>query len=539
MGGVVQLLSPEPWDEDAERAGARLFGGWNSADDGRTLRAEGATQGERAALAGGATWQSYSDRRVGGGDKIANSEWESRAADLRLGLRQGTAADWLFAVQWLEQPSTPRVDELVPGYGQDTPPSEVYQFEPNARGFLHARYRRSTELPWIGDLEVHLARQVITDDRVTQDYGASIRNSEENESTLDGLTAQFVSTLAADWTLAWGLEFYRDTVRSARQATDVDTGSGIAVRPRFPDHSSMDSDAVFATVGWKPVSTLEIDAGLRYSAFDIALPAEVDVNAVALSPEDLTGDLRALLDLGDGWRLVANVSRGFRPPNVFDLGTLGPRPGNRYNVANPNLGPETVWSYDAGLKFASDTLQAELFGFYLDYRDRITSVPTGEITPDGRVVVRSENRAEVRLYGFEGGLRWRSADSLDLFAVLNWTEGEEVNEFGPDTPADRIPPINGQLGLVWRPRERLDGEPFLQFAARQDRLSLRDITDPRINPEGTPGWVTLNLHLLWRLDERYTLGLNLDNLTDENYREHGSGIDARGHNLGLWLDARF
>ena len=27
--------------------------------------------------------------------------------------------------------------------------------------------------------------------------------------------------------------------------------------------------------------------------------------------------------------LVANIGRGFRPPNVFDLGTLGPRPGNR------------------------------------------------------------------------------------------------------------------------------------------------------------------------------------------------------------------
>jgi outer membrane receptor protein involved in Fe transport len=51
--------------------------------------------------------------------------------------------------------------------------------------------------------------------------------------------------------------------------------------------------------------------------------------------------------------------------------------------------------------------------------------------------------------------------------------------------------------------------------------------------------VTTNLHLEWQLDERYRLGLNLDNLTDKNYREHGSGIDARGRNFGLWLDALF
>ena len=44
----------------------------------------------------------------------------------------------------------------------------------------------------------------------------------------------------------------------------------------------------------------------------------------------------------DGLRLLANIGRGFRPPNIFDLGTLGSRPGNRFNVPNPDLDPEAL-----------------------------------------------------------------------------------------------------------------------------------------------------------------------------------------------------
>jgi outer membrane receptor protein involved in Fe transport len=33
--------------------------------------------------------------------------------------------------------------------------------------------------------------------------------------------------------------------------------------------------------------------------------------------------------------------------------------------------------------------------------------------------------------------------------------------------------------------------------------------------------------------------MRLENLADKNYREHGSGIDAPGRNLGIWFNAQF
>lgn len=71
---------------------------------------------------------------------------------------------------------------------------------------------------------------------------------------------------------------------------------------------------------------------------------------------------------------------------------------------------------------------------------------------------------------------------------------------------------------------------FVAFAAAQDRLSERDLTDPRIDPEGTPGWATVNLRAGWQATDHLRLRLAVENVLDSNYRAHGSGMDAAGVN---------
>ena len=196
-----------------------------------------------------------------------------------------------------------------------------------------------------------------------------------------------------------------------------------------------------------------------------------------------------------------------------------------------------MWSYDLGFKTRSGNLHAEAFLFYTDYEDKITTVPTGSMTADGRVVVRGENRNEVRIYGLEAGLRWRPGPQRELYAVLNYTRGEEEDATGT-FPADRIPPLNGKLGMLFT-RDNLVLEPFLLFAGRQNRLNPRDVRDPRINAAGSPGWLTLNLLARWHYNDRTELGLRLENLADKHYREHASGVDAPGLNAGIWISYQF
>ena len=542
MGGVVQVLSAEPGFSGSDWQGeGRIYGSFNSVDSSLVARVQAAAGRDGSALSGGLTYHNHSDRSVGGSDDEIPSAYTVRAADVKWRQALGTSAEIMLSAQHLEQPSTPRVDELLTGFGQDHPSSKQYVFTPNRRNFLHARYRLQSDSTWFNRFEAHLARQIITDDRLTQDYRNPEFVQEFNQSKLDGLTLQFNSPWSRALSvheIVWGFEFYRDEVSSSRIRTDSRDGTSNRDRGRFPDQSSMDSAALYAANQWR-WNSLTVHTGLRYSWFEIFLPATDELAAVRLKPDELTGDIHLNYEFKPGLHLVSNVGRGFRPPNIFDLGTLGPRPGNRFNIPNADLKPESVWSYDLGIKSVGGHWEAELFLFYSDYRDKISSRFSGDLTADGRFIVHSDNLNEAQLWGVESGIRYLFNDAFEIYAVVNYTHGEESDADGLTVPADRIPPLNGRVGFTFNPGHRLRLEPYVDFAGEQDRLSPRDASDPRINPAGTPGWATFNLLLSWQASQVLELGLRLENLADKNYREHGSGIDAAGRNLGFWFNLLF
>ena len=98
-------------------------------------------------------------------------------------------------------------------------------------------------------------------------------------------------------------------------------------------------------------------------------------------------------------------------------------------------------------------IEGELIGYYSDYRDKITSVLTGEVTPSGRLVVQSRNAASLRLYGAEFAYRQEISPTLSWRTQLTWTRGEE-RLAGDSYPADRIPPLNGSVGAGLEPCAR-------------------------------------------------------------------------------------
>ncbi len=55
----------------------------------------------------------------------------------------------------------------------------------------------------------------------------------------------------------------------------------------------------------------------------------------------------------------------------------------------------------------------------------------------------------------------------------------------------------------------------------------------------TPGWATLGVRGTYALADRQTLVFALSNLTDTNYRMHGSGFDAMGINLSMAYSVSF
>jgi outer membrane receptor protein involved in Fe transport len=424
---------------------------------------------------------------------------------------------------------TPRIDELVPGFGETEPSSSEFWFSPNDRVFAHIRHEREDWI-WDADWRFDLGWQRIVDDRTSRDYQSTIRRYEENRSDLFGITASANrETDNGSWIA--GVEIYHDDVASRRVEEDILTGSRQQVASRFPDGSTMDQAALYGNYLRDIGDRHTLSGGLRYSVIVTELPQVGVVPGVSVDQDDVSADLGWVFDATDSLQVTANLGYGFRAPNVFDLGTLGERPGNRFNIPNPDLESERITQFDVGLRHRGSRVDIDAAVFALHYIDRITSVSTGATTPDGRDITQSRNVDNADIVGVEIGGVWRISDSLEGNAVLNYVRGEQSDEGGADVPGDRIPPVNGRIGLSYRFSESLELEPFAMFAAEQDRLSPRDVRDPRVDPDGTPGWITLNIRAVYDLNDAWRMTASVENLFDERYRVHGSGIDAPGRNL--------
>jgi len=555
MGGVINVITPVPrFATERWQLHGQALGQFSSADTGWVNRVS--LQGGKTGvgLSGGFTYQDHNDLRGGGDTGVQRpSGYTVYAGDGTVFLERGRH-DLLLSFQYLQQPKTPRFDELVPGFGQTQPSSAVFFFEPNDRLFLHARYRLRNPVPLVDRLEFNIAFQEINDDRRTRGFTSMREDRERNGDSLIGLTLQLTSQWR-DWmTFTYGGEIYLDEVRSSRTGRDINTGATSILQSRFADGSSVNSFGLYVQDEIRLYPRLTAILGLRFSYFDVDIPqADRGEGAEAhLSPSDLTGSVGLVYHLTPAVNLVTNFGRGFRVPNVFDLSTLGPRAGNRFSIPNPNLTPEEVFTVDAGVKVKLARFAGEIFGFYSDYRNKIEDNLTGECFRDGvgivppaqcqttdRLVVQSQNLNTVTLYGVEVGGRLQMLDNLDAYGTLTYTWAEEEFRDNTIVPADRIPPLNGQLGLFYRPIPRLWVEPFVRFAGRQGRLSDRDRVDPRINPDGTAGWMTANIRRGWDISENFRARLAVENLLDHSYREHGSGINAPGINAIISLEARF
>lgn len=198
------------------------------------------------------------------------------------------------------------------------------------------------------------------------------------------------------------------------------------------------------------------------------------------------------------------------------------------------------------------------------------------------VFVRT-NAAKVRMRGLEGSFAARLRRDLTLNSNMFYVHGKDLRTGLPPSLENGIPPATGYAGVRWD-RSRGWIELYSNLAAPQRRFSDNDISQARIGglrtrdeiagffnggavarglvrngillPTGetlaqvqlrllgpglqpntlfskNPGFSLLNLRGGFRIGERSSVTLFLENVLDKNYRTMGSGIDGPGTNAAV------
>jgi hemoglobin/transferrin/lactoferrin receptor protein len=554
IGGTVNALSKSRRDfgKGFDWDGGTYYR-YASGEDSHMGRAEfsASVQDDFGVHVGGSI-KDFGDLR--GGDAVGlqpqtgYSEWD---LDFKLSYRVTDHSHLVYAHQSVRLDDAWRTHSTIYGIPWEgtSQGSDLKRAFDQGRDLDYLQYQVENLEAFVEDMHFSLSRhhQDEAEDRIRS-------NSTRQIQTVDvetlGLCAQLESpSPVGRW--VYGAEYYRDWVNSSYRGYDA-RGNLTSVRVQGPvaDDATYDLVGVFAEDQIPLFAErlhLYIGGRYNYAAVDankIRDPSTGATFSLADSWQTLVGSGRALyhVDAEQHLALFAGASQGYRAPNLSDLTRWDADWGQE--IPSPGVQPEHFLSLEAGGRLNFERFQFEAVYFHTLIDEMIVRVPTGEYA--GTVpIVTKENSGEGYVHGIEltGGVRLHP--DVTLWANFTWMRGElETPTLGGRTvtePVSRLMPATVNSGLRWRhPKGRVWAEFASTFAERQDRLASNDLLDTqRIPPGGTPGYGVYHLRAGWNPCNFATLSAALENLTDEDYRIHGSGINEPGRNFVITAEFRF
>lgn len=529
MGGTIQVLTRAPkFSADKWTFGGSAFAKYWSDDMEKTGRAELELSGKNAAFLAGFDYKDFGDLVAGGNlGTLAPSAYTEQAADFKSLFKLGSKGLLTLAYNGVFQQDVGRYDQVAQrGFA-------FWQFNPQTRQLGYARYQlqgNDTFKEW----NVTASWQNWVEGREFRRENSNSQREEEDAVRTYGLVLESIAQLASNWQMVSGIEFYHDVIDSKGQDRNIETNAITPRRGLYPEDSQASNAAVFTahTFDW---NRLSLNVGARFNYFSLQV-IDATFGDTEINPTALVGNISARYGLSETQAVTASVNTGFRSPNINDVSTFG---SFDFGIETPSAGLESekTLTFEVGYKVKMPLLTANLAAYHTrltNLIDRVRSTFNGQATYEGQDVYKKENVAESYVQGLEFDSDFRIANNLSLFTSLIYTYGQNTSN---DEPMRRIPPLNGRVALSYRSNAWF-GQAEWWFAGEQNRLAGGDKSDHRINPNGTPAWNVLNVKAGYQV-QRFSLNIGLQNLLDEAYRIHGSGVDGIGRSVWVSGEVRF
>jgi hemoglobin/transferrin/lactoferrin receptor protein len=549
LGGTINIITRKgEAGADAKQIRGRVSGRYSSADGALGGRAEARGRLDRLRYLVGATYRSSDDVR-GGGDvgtqQATGYDEQAGNALLEYSIAQDRTLSFSYVV--LDEQHVPRTDRVTAGTNLkfDFHPQRLQLASLAYQDLALGRIYDSLKLTAFWNRQDE-GRQEVRPNRPREE------RQFDDRDTMYGVNLELSQSFGNSHRLLYGADFSTEDILSRRNDVNLDTHAISPKRGNFTDGASYDSLAVYVQDHAEPVKWLTVIAGARYNYYSVKGSEKSTVGTLALDTSDshLTGTINAIAHAGHGLNVVLNATSGYRALNIEDISVFDERTEGT-EIPNAGLKPERIAMYEAGLKYSS----AKVTGLAFVYRSQLSDVlvraagtyaglaffdlnASGVQDKGEANVLQRQNIGEATIQGVELEARYRPWPELTLFGNYTTTKGDDELS---DVPLARIPPAYGTLGARWLSSRRFKPwvELVLQLASAQRRLNPNDISDTRIGPKGTDGFTVLTLRGGCAISERLRAVIAGENLADEKYKYHGSGVYRPGRQIVVGVEAGF
>ncbi len=404
-----------------------------------------------------------------------------------------------------------------------------------------------------------LSQQYFRESRHTRRFQSNQKVSREENVDVFTLNLDLEKNINASNRLFYGGEVVLNDISSFGFNENIETNSTSPTSTRYPDGSDWNSFSGYISHRLKVSEKINIQSGLRYSHFFLDATFDqtyypVSFNDISINEGAFTGSLGMVYTFDKNLQVNANLSTGYRAPNIDDAAKVFDSEPGSVVVPNSNLKPEYAYNADLGFtKVFSDIVKINLTGYYTILKDALIRrdfMINGQdsIQYDGKLsrVQAIQNTAQARVYGIQAGLKLELPSGLRLSSQINIQEGEEEQEDGTFAALRHAAPTFGETHVSYI-YDKLEIDVYAEYNGELSNSELAPsekskeylyAKDENDNPY-SPRWYTLNLNSAYQVNSTVKVSAGIDNITDQRYRPYSSGIAAPGRNFFVAVRANF
>lgn len=265
---------------------------------------------------------------------------------------------------------------------------------------------------------------------------------------------------------------------------------------------------------------LEVDGEMKFSKIDKTF-------------RSISASVGIAREMNEQLVFKANLSKGFRSPNIAELSSNGVHEGTfRYEYGNTGLSPEDNYQVDLGMEFSNRhiTLSANVFDNFVNHFIFIGKLPAtggGDSIPDPANPVPAyrftQNRAN--LFGGEltldihpHPLDWLHFENS--FSVVYARQLGDSRDYLPFIPAPKFQSeLRGDWTRAGKKVQKLYTEFEAEYYFAQNRVLLANDFE---TPSRAYTLLGLSAGFEWHVSNRFSpqISLSVNNLLDTAYQSH-------------------